>query len=217
MQQEATQGGLVCKPSTSIPCRQVALKMNSNGRTGRAGRSAQRWWHQPSQPIIAEPSERSISTHTGLLQTWQPRRSQGCLFHNMSRSQLWCGNHLYGCQIPFYTHRYINIFSNFLSWIQECLLQAFWRRTERSLEDELISSIMSRINVTLFSLESHPEYMTWNSTYTPKAYWEQLHCSQNPWSATVENSISEPEWNHLTGHWLKKKLNWVIRGLSVWS
>lgn len=40
-----TQEGLVCNPSTSVQCRQVALKMNSSGRAGRAGRNAQRQWH----------------------------------------------------------------------------------------------------------------------------------------------------------------------------
>lgn len=63
-----TQEGLVCNPSTSVQCRQVALKMNSNGRAGRAGRNAQRQWHQPSQPIIADLPKRSFSTDAGLLQ-----------------------------------------------------------------------------------------------------------------------------------------------------
>lgn len=67
-----TQEGLVYNPSTSVQCRQVALKMNSDGRAGRAGRNAQRQWHQPSWPIIAKLLKRSFFTYAGLLQMGQP-------------------------------------------------------------------------------------------------------------------------------------------------
>lgn len=215
-----TQEGLVCNPSTSVQCRQVALKMNSNARACRGGRNAQRQCHQPSHPIIAELPKRSFSTYTGLLQMGQPPRSQDCLLHNVSGSLLWCGNDLCRCHILLYVHRSINVFSNFQPRTQTCSRQP--KEGQRSVW-ELRSCLPLSPGETPLP-ETHPGCSTWNSTSTPKAYWDRLRSSQNPGRAENRKqhklssrivSLSGTIWLE-TGRcscWLKNMLNWAITRL----